>query len=84
MKIKRFAAALCALAVVAASTGGLPIDKVGLFDTTITANAETIGTWTSGSCTLTLDDAGTLTMMLLGRASRRSVSEYDRRRCGGE
>ncbi len=62
MKIKRFAAALCALAVVSASTGGLPIDKVGLFDTTITASAATIGTWTSGSCTLTLDDAGTLTV----------------------
>ena len=62
MKGKKLIAAVCALAVVAASAGGLPIDQVGLFDSTITASAETISTWTSGSCTLTLDDAGTLTV----------------------
>lgn len=59
--IKRVAAAALAIIMVA---GYAPATFNGLrlFDTTITASAEPIGTWTSGSCTLTLDDTGTLTV----------------------
>ena len=40
MKSKKFIAALCALAVVVSSSGGLPFSGLRLFDTAITASAE--------------------------------------------
>ena len=40
MKSKKFIAALCALAVVVSSSGGLPFSGLRLFDTAVTASAE--------------------------------------------
>ena len=40
MKSKKIIAALCALAVVVSSSGGLPLSGLRLFDTAVTASAE--------------------------------------------
>ncbi len=76
MKGKKITAALCALAVVVSSSGGLPFSGLRLSDIAITASAATIDTWTSGSCTLTLDDAGKLTVSGNGAMDNYNTDEY--------